>query len=110
MTTVKQIAANQANALKSTGPRTAEGKAVSRANAVRHGALAQVVVVEGEDADDFGALLGALKADLSPVGALEEALVEKVAMAIWRGRRLIAAESAAARLRQRPDKLRMWRD
>jgi len=37
MATEKQIAANRRNAKKSTGPRTQEGKARSRMNALRHG-------------------------------------------------------------------------
>ncbi len=35
--TEKKIAANRRNALRSTGPRTRKGKAVSRLNALRHG-------------------------------------------------------------------------
>ena len=41
-----KIDANRRNALKSTGPRTAEGKAVSRANALKHGLCASVIVPE----------------------------------------------------------------
>ena len=37
MATDKQIAANQANALRSTGPKTTAGKLKSRRNAYRHG-------------------------------------------------------------------------
>ena len=41
-----RIAANRANARKSTGPKTPEGKAISRANALKHGLCANVVVPE----------------------------------------------------------------
>jgi len=37
MTTEKQIVANRANALRSTGPKTAAGKKRSSQNALRHG-------------------------------------------------------------------------
>src|ERR1700730_14363868 len=37
MCSEKQQLANQANALKSTGPKTAQGKAAARRNALKHG-------------------------------------------------------------------------
>jgi hypothetical protein len=37
MTSDRQIRANRANSARSTGPRTRDGKAVARLNAVRHG-------------------------------------------------------------------------
>ena len=49
MATEKQIEANQANALKSTGPRTAEGKAKSRRNALKHGLTSDNDVLPIED-------------------------------------------------------------
>ena len=88
----KQIAANRSNASKSTGPRTPEGKAASRANAVKHGALAGIVVAEGEDAAAFEALHIGLQEQFKPATALEEQLIEKLAMAFWRNRRLAMAE------------------
>ena len=39
-----RLAANRLNAQKSTGPRTEEGKSRSRANALKHGLCASVVV------------------------------------------------------------------
>ncbi len=49
MTSDKQLRANQRNALKSTGPRTPEGKAAIRRNALKHGLLSQEVLLPGED-------------------------------------------------------------
>ena len=37
MASDKQLEANKANALKSTGPKTAQGKATARRNALKHG-------------------------------------------------------------------------
>jgi hypothetical protein len=48
MTSKKQNQANRQNALKSTGPKTPEGKASARLNATKHGLLSQKVrVAEG---------------------------------------------------------------
>jgi hypothetical protein len=51
MTTERQIASNQSNARQSTGPRTPEGKARSRANALKHGLAAETLVIDGLEAD-----------------------------------------------------------
>ncbi len=44
MTSDKQAQANRRNALKSTGPKTPEGKAAVRHNATKHGLLSQEVL------------------------------------------------------------------
>jgi len=56
MATPAQILANRTNAQKSTGPRSAEGKAVSRFNALKHGLDAESIVLPGEDPADYEAL------------------------------------------------------
>ena len=94
MTSERQKAANQANALQSTGPKTREGKAVVRLNAIRHGLLARDVVLPGEDADAFEDLWNQVRADLSPVGPIEELLVDRIVNAMWRLQRLARAETA----------------
>jgi len=48
MSSEKKIAASRRNALKSTGPRTREGKAVSRLNALRHGLRASKTILPPE--------------------------------------------------------------
>jgi hypothetical protein len=94
VTSERRKTANQANARRSTGPKTPEGKAVVRLNALRHGLLARDVVLPGEDADAFEDLWNQVRANFSPVGPIEELLVDRVVNAIWRLRRLARAETA----------------
>ena len=86
----KQLAANRRNATRSTGPRTPEGKARVKWNALKHGLLARSVVVPlkggPENRRQFKALLEQLHDELNPVGMLEEMLVEQIAVAYWRRR------------------------
>jgi hypothetical protein len=94
MTSERQKIANRANARHSTGPATSEGKAVVRLNAVRHGLLSRDVVLPGEDADAFEDLFNQVRANLSPLGPIEEFLVDRAVNAMWRLRRMERAETA----------------
>jgi hypothetical protein len=51
MATARQIAANQANSLRSTGPRSPEGKSVARANSYKHGLTGRGVVMPQDEAE-----------------------------------------------------------
>ena len=90
-TTDKQIAANRKNAENSTGPITESGKAIAARNSLKHGLLAKEIVIsagEGaESQEQFDVMLANLHTQFSPQGALEEMLVEKIAVAYWRLRR-----------------------
>ena len=101
----KQMLANQQNALRSTGPKTDQGKALASRNSLKHGLLAEeVVITAGEGAEDkqqFSDLLTDLVTHFSPVGPLEEILVEKIAAAYWRQRR--ASRYEVGILRQKLD-------
>ncbi len=92
MTSKKQTSANKKNALKSTGPRTTEGKKTSSKNAGKHLVFANEVVAEGEDRALFAQLLNQLVQELSPETQIEISLVERIAITSWRERRLVVAE------------------
>jgi len=113
MTTEAQIEANRANAQKSTGPRSPEGKAKVAQNALKHGLLAKQAVVVGEDTDDFDLLRDQLYAEWAPVGPTEARLVERLAGLFWRLQRAerFGTESFDVMYQQRADdpQIRQWR-
>ena len=87
MATQAQIDANRRNALKSTGPRSPEGKAVSRWNALRTGIQARSVVIPGEDPAELERLTLDYHRQFQPFGPAENFLVDSMVMAEWRLRR-----------------------
>src|SRR5271166_2849305 len=97
----KKASTNRRNAQLSTGPKTEEGKSRSRRNAVKHGVLVSALLItEGQGAEDpaeFDELLGGLRQDFAPVGALEEMLVEKIAVCWWRQKRALRCEAGLIR-------------
>ena len=97
----RQSQANQRNALRSTGPRTAVGKATVRGNALKHGFLSRHLLIEGESPEDFTQLLDELMAEYRPVGVVESGLVEQVAICLWRKARYVRAEAAMVSLNRR---------
>ena len=66
MATIKQIEANRRNAQQSTGPKTPEGKAAVRLNALRHGLRARTVVLPGEQPEEFQQLCDDLETEWPP--------------------------------------------
>ena len=87
MTTEAQITTNRLNAQKSTGPRTAEGKAAVAQNAVKHGLRAQAVVLPGEEPDQYGRYHQEMLDQLHPEGLPETDLAERIVGLTWRLRR-----------------------
>jgi hypothetical protein len=96
--TSKQLAANRLNATRSTGPRTAAGKATAAKNAVKHGIYAHIAVLPalGETASDWTSHRDAVVAALEPVGKVELDLVERYAHLSWRLVRATKYEAATA--------------
>jgi hypothetical protein len=93
MTSWRQFQANRLNALKSTGPRTEEGKRISRRNALRHGLTAETVIQGLEDSEDYRRFEAAIIADYDAETAVERELVLRLASLLWRLRRIIAIET-----------------
>lgn len=87
MPSEKQLLANRQNALRSTGPHTVEGKAVSSRNAIKHGLRAQTTIIAGEDPDEFHQFRQLLLDDLAPEGAMEVFLADRIVVGFWRLRR-----------------------
>ena len=79
--TEKQLAANRANAAKSTGPRSPEGKARSARNAYSHGFTASTfAVVRLEDLQEIAHLKSDLTAVYQPVNSQELFAIERMAL------------------------------
>jgi hypothetical protein len=93
VTSDKQAKANRKNALRSTGPKTPEGKAAVRLNALRHGLLSREPLLPGEDEEALLELGERLRGELQPVGELENLLVARITAAVWRLRRLGRVEA-----------------
>jgi hypothetical protein len=79
-----------------TGPRTPEGKAIVSRNAVRNGLYAAPSIAVGDEAPgDWDHFHRDIVEDRSPDGPLEASLASRVAILLWRLRRLHRAEAAA---------------
>jgi len=94
-TSEARIAANRANALRSTGPRTEEGKARSRANALKHGLTGEGIALPVEDAPVVARRFAEFQAQFGPETPMGAVLVQRVAMLSVRLDRGYRQESAA---------------
>jgi hypothetical protein len=96
-TSAARIAANQANALKSTGPKTGEGRIAAKMNALKHGIFSSEILVHGrhiqENHEELAALHQRMLDAYHPVGVAEEMLVDQLVSIFWRTRRLQKAEA-----------------
>lgn len=87
MPSLKQLAANRANARKSTGPRTPEGKARSSQNALKSGLYAQGLIIGYELASDLEALIAQFTDEYHPTTPTERSLVDQLIHYEWLLRR-----------------------
>jgi hypothetical protein len=93
MTSTKKIEANRQNALRSTGPRTRDGKLRVAQNAIGHGLLSRETLVPGEDPKALQSLAEAIRTGWQPQGPQEEFQVDLMIRAMWRLERLARVEA-----------------
>jgi hypothetical protein len=101
MASEKQRLANQQNAQKSTGPKTAEGKEKARRNALQHGMTGAGTVLMRSDDRRLRRELKAWREHLQPIDVLEDALVMRAALANVRMRRCVKHDLAGLSRRKR---------
>jgi hypothetical protein len=94
MTSERKVQANRTNAMKSTGPKTSEGKQRVSENAMTHGLTSQKVVLRGEDGAEYERLRKEAVAYYQPKGSMEERAVSRIVDHEWRIDRLDRIESA----------------
>jgi hypothetical protein len=89
-----RLAANQANAKLSTGPKTAAGKVKASLNAVKTALTGRTVLLAIDDVAEYERHMAAYERDFRPSGAQESALVQSLAAIAWRLDRIPVLEMA----------------
>ena len=94
MATQAQNIANCANAQHSTGPKSDAGKLAAARNSLSHGLSSnnKFTVLPHEDAAEYENLRAALHSDFAPDSTAEIFLVDEMARAQWKLRRVAAME------------------
>ena len=92
LTPEERAAINRANAAKSTGPKTPQGKEASRLNGYRHGATGQAFLHPEKDMDAYKAFTAKITASYAPANPIEEQFAQTIADGFWRLNRLRAIE------------------
>src|SRR5277367_941083 len=84
---------NRANAEKSTGPKTFEGKQRSAMNAFKHGLTGQSLMLQPSEMEAYNRLTSALLSDLKPKTEPERQLAQKIIDGHFRLNRLAGVEN-----------------
>jgi hypothetical protein len=93
----RKLKANRENARKSTGPKTATGKAFSRRNALKEGLFVRQITdfeALSEDPTEYQELISGLWDQYQPIGKGEEIEVERIAVCYWKLKRVWRYENA----------------
>jgi hypothetical protein len=104
-TSEARIEANRRNSQLSTGPKTDEGKAQSRANSLKHGMTGAGIVLPESEVDEVETKFEIMTRELKPTTELGIELVRRIATLMVRLKRSQDQETAhlSARVRQARD-------
>ena len=78
----KRLQANRANARRSTGPKTAAGKAAVRRNALKHGLLSRTVSLSPDEVESFDSIRLKMAKSQPPETVEDRQTLEEIAR-IW---------------------------
>ncbi len=90
----RHITASKRNGRLSRGPATSEGRQASARNSLRHGLLAQTIVLDDESQPFFDELLHEFTLEHQPSTPSACALVQKLTTAYWRQMRSWSIEKS----------------
>ena len=90
---MRKVNANRANAQKSSGPKTPEGKAKVAGNALRHGLCASNFVILTEDVGQFNEYRQSYMGRFGPRDGVEIDLIDRIVHAGWTERRTWSMEN-----------------
>ena len=93
MISERQLEANRRNALRSTGPKTIEGKSNSSRNNLRHGLTGHMNILPTEDREAHDTFCNELHNSLKPETPMEHQFAHAVAEDSWRLNRARAIEN-----------------
>ncbi len=85
----RKLAANRANAQKSSGPTSAAGLARSSQNRIIHGLCGKFNVLESENQEDYNNLFERFLSSEQPVDDVERELVAKMCRHTWMSERSV---------------------
>lgn len=81
------------NQKRSGGPTSPEGKLIASQNSIQTGTYSNVVVLPGENQEEFNQLLDQCNHDFQPTDVIEKSLVREMAAITWRKLRLEKLEN-----------------
>ena len=94
--TQRRLAANRRNAMRSTGPRTAEGKAKVARNPIKHGFFTEPAKWTLREQRDFVETFDGLREDFKPESVAEESWLALIAESYVRMAAMLRYENIAA--------------